>query len=43
MATQISRREALTALGAVSLGALLAACSGNDGDVDVSTTQIGRA
>lgn len=39
MVTRMSRREALTAFGAVSLGALLAACTGNDGDVDVSTTE----
>jgi len=38
MATQISRREALTALGAVSLGALLTACGGNDSAVDIPTT-----
>lgn len=39
MATQLSRREALTAFGAVSLGALLAACGGNDTPVDVPTTE----
>ena len=40
MTRELSRREALAGLGAVSLGALLAACSDDEGPTRASTSEV---